>query len=270
MNEKGSSILIILIIIIAILSAVIIGGTFFYLGKANPSQNIVQNSGDSDQAAGITKVENKSPVPAPSVDQMFGEYKKRFVSEEDMLIASLKYPEEMFRVNENGLMNISCSVGISEENNSFVYYDDKTGKTIEIKDQFLLETARKAREKAGDSIVYAQVCKLQDGRAVVMYEVDGGGGGSLNRVYFGELSQAGNFEQIAVVTNDGSPYFGCSQILQFNLANMLWARCGGGDGGYSSGSVYRVDYHSKTSSLVVKCESTSELDANGNYTEKCL
>lgn len=264
MSQKGFSVLVVLLTIIVILILIIISGAFFYLGKMSSNQSITK------EANQVSENNYQMSTPFPSTYPVFGDSKKRFISQDEKLIGNLNYPEEIFRVNENNLMSMACSVGFMEDNGVFSYFDEEKKQPAVIEDLFLLDTARKARELAGDQLGAGKVCRLSDGRSIVVYEVHGGGGGSLNRAYIGELSQAGNLVPITVIPNDGIAYFECDFPIQFNLGNMLWVKCGGGDGAGGSASIYRVDFQNKTSSLVTKCESTSSLDAAGNNpTEKC-
>jgi len=101
------------------------------------------------------------------------------------------------------------------------------------------------------------VCKTEDNKIFLNYEIQGHGGGAGSTNYFGYLN--GLNSGIAEIPIEMGPFFSCLNILAITKENTVYVECGAGDGGYSSKSFYRVGlYKAYTSDLLYKCSSIQE------------
>ena len=260
MHQKGFS-LVILILVIFLLGAASAGG--YYLGtraKSSPEQpQAVSNTTPSSTTAHVADL----PI------SLLGEYKKRFYDPAKVFTGKAPYPLELTSVSESDLSSLRCSPSFQRDdlNSRYIYYKDNSSDPLVMNDPKLIELAEKSFEVDFGGEFYL-ACQVDDGRYILVYNKPSGGGGLENKIAFGVLSKDNVYEKITEIANDNIPYFGCSSPYQLTKTNILWYRCGGGDGAYSANSIYKIDINAKTNNRLIKCETSDDLDKQG-ISEKC-
>ncbi len=255
MNQKGFSALIVLISVMVLVG---IAGISYYIGRSS-SGNTKTPVTPSPVASQPEDSLIPSPASSPSNISLLGNPIKRLYFPGEKIFTKMDYPIEMTGINDGDLHNLQCSPDYYRdyEKQHYTYQEDPRVAAVEMKDQNLYLLAEKAFEIDLDADVY-RACKVDDGRYILEYEKQGGGGGSNNKSIFGVLGTDKTFQKITEIPTDGSPYFGCYKTLQLTKSNILWYQCGGGDGGYGSVSVYKIDLSNKNHTLVTKCEAISD------------
>jgi hypothetical protein len=72
-----------------------------------------------------------------------------------------------------------------------------------------------------------------------------------------------DFKLLAKIVNDGIPYRVCRRLLQLGK-DSLYIECGGGDGGYSGGEIFKIDVNDKTYQRIIKCQSVTDIEGTTN------
>lgn len=261
MNQKGFA-LPILFIVISILIVLSIGS--FYLGiKTQDKPKVSEN---------LTAIVSPSPSPTDkALSPIFGPFFKRHYDLKQKFFNEKDYPDEMKKINETTLAELSCSNSFALDNHdsaNIVYIDNKTQRQYRLEDPAINNLLIEAKKSLGEGkeIDAFIVCVTRDDRYILEYEVHNGGGGMENVSYFG-FTEKGRFRSVTNIPNDGSPYFGCFKVLHLTLSNSLLIECGGGDGGFGSSSIYRMDLYSKFKNLIYKCSSTANEDLTDSKIE---
>lgn len=195
-------------------------------------------------------------------------YSKRQFDINSKFYLTQGYPSEVIDTKEDNLLGISCSQQYVRQMDK--WYSDYDNKT-ELKDANLLRLIESAsldlKGSKTDSFIFFAFCAIENGGTIVKYEKWAGGGGSRNVVFFGVLNTSGSVEEVTNIKNDGMPYFTCNRPLQLTASNILYYGCGGGDGGSGSASIYKIDLNKKTSTRIIKCDSSA--NPNGKPLLQC-
>lgn len=132
----------------------------------------------------------------------------------------------------------------------------------------LTEKAKKAEaEHSTGPLASIQVCNTEEDRQFVVYGIQNHGGGAGQDIYVSYLKEDGSLEKETYLPVGGAPYFGCFKPLMLTTEHVLYMSCGGGDGGFSSMSLYTFDLKTSKVNLLMKCDSTSS--ESGTTEEKC-
>ncbi len=184
-------------------------------------------------------------------------YKKRLYDSTTKIIGSNTFPTEMSAIADSQLIGLRCSgyYYSDYEGKYLTEVPSSVGKPVEMTDPLFLSIT-----KNDPKIAAILSCSTQSGATIVYYELQegksGGGGGMSTVAHFALVNAAGTLKDIAVIPNDGAPYFTCRSPYMLTTSNILYWGCGGGDGGFGQSSIYAINTVTATVRRVFKCSST--------------
>lgn len=173
------------------------------------------------------------------------------------------FPLELTNLSDDQLQAIKCSPRYDKnDQGQFVATNIDDHSEIELTDPRL-----KAILTGNTSITAISLCETEAGETLVHYEIGAGGGGMQTVAYFGLLDADSNLDQTIDIPADDAPYFNCTQPLALTTNNIFYYGCGGGDGGFSQATIYKIDISTHQAAQLAKCTSTA--DGTGNSTSEC-
>jgi hypothetical protein len=178
---------------------------------------------------------------------------------------SQPYPSELISMDSTNLQTLKCSsqyyINDLDENDVYV----SNNPELKLRDQELLNVVGFLNSNLSSnvppepsSISSIAMC-VGDNQTIIIYQIFSGGGGSRNSAHFGYLEN-NKVVSAVVVPADGSPYFTCSDPLVLTKDEELYYSCGGGDAGYASASIYKINLSKGSFNQIYKCTSTSDLE----------
>lgn len=206
-----------------------------------------------------------TPTPLP-----INKIKKNFQPDQDF-VERYPYPDEIINLKDENLIAFSCDRTYTlQANGKYTYteFDEKATKpgSITFDNPAIVDyvTARNNNPPEGVAGLNIQTCLMEDDRTLLVYDsapnvtVGGGGVGADVNIGFFE----GDNTATAKIPMGKGPYFHCSEILAVTKNNVVYAACGGGDGGYGARAIYRVGLlKAYGSDLIYQCESTPDLES---------
>jgi hypothetical protein len=246
---------------IVLLLAVAIGGYWLGTQKSIP----VAKSSQS------TSLPTKAVVATPPVDLTVSptdNFSKRLFDLEEKFY-NQSYPIEMTTIGDNDLIGIRCTpiyINTSTEVDKDVFFDQSSPAPTKLTDNQLSLFINKAQSDflvKGERIEEAFRCETERGFQIFSYQISGGGGVMENSNYWYRVTLDSDFKLLAKIVNDGIPYRVCRRLLQLGK-DSLYVECGGGDGGYSGGEIFKIDVNDKTYQRIIKCQSVTDIEGTTN------
>lgn len=187
-------------------------------------------------------------------------FPKRQFDASKKFFQTYSYPQSLINISDQYLVGMKCTPQyLKQASEEFTL---GTNPDVKLTDNTQLQLISKVESSIGKDISTFMSCVTYDNKTIVVYEVWGGGGGSTNTAYF-SLANSGVIDKATIILNDGSPYWTCQQPLQLSTSDKLYFQCGGGDGVYSSASIYEIDLNTNTSksctSVLLRCKTKVKL-----------
>lgn len=193
-------------------------------------------------------------------------YSKRQFDVNKNFFNTESYPNELIAIENKDLVGMKCSPEYVRQVGG--EYTLGTNPESKLEDVSLLGIITNLNKTiVNNYIAVFTMCDTENGMRIIEYETWSGGGGLGNTAYFGIVKDARDIEEITSIKNDGIPYFTCNRPLELTTSNILYYGCGGGDGGSGSASIYKIDLNNKTSTRIIKCDSSA--NPNGKPLLQC-
>jgi hypothetical protein len=204
-----------------------------------------------------TPISSRTPVSLP----------KRYF-DTGSFFGDKSYPDELLKLPTDKLVGFVCEgrydrsgESIAFTQNGLPYSESGELSRIGLTDDELLKFLSKKESEAQkinarSYITFVQKCITEKDVTLVHYGVTPGMGGAGSASHFEYQAKQSAIEM------ENAPYFTCDKVLAVTNDDKLYVTCGGGDGGFGSASIYRVNMSNGTSQKLIVC--TSEASVEGS------
>lgn len=218
------------------------------------------NSKNTEISLEVAFITAKADVKGPTKDQ--SGFTKRNFDIKEKFFATHNYPQELLDIKEDDLVSTRCTPSYSQNENSYSYYDEVTKKQEFIFDSDLVQLVKETGKTLPEETISAfQYCETKYETNLLNYEVEKGGGGMGNKIYFALVFPDKSLKKITAITNSGLPYFNCPKLLQWTMSDVVYYQCGGGDGGFGGAEIYAFNVMTGETRKVIRC--TDQIDNEG-------
>ncbi len=219
----------------------------------------IANSKNTEITLNITLTALKVDT-GPEKDQTG--FAKRNFGTQEKFFSTQDYPSELLNINEDELVDTRCTPLYSRNGDSYSYYDGVTKKQEFLFDANLIQIIKKvAQTLPGETVSDVQYCETKQGTNLISYEVEKGGGGIENKVYFALVLLDQSIKKVTVIPNQEIPYFACQKLLEWTMSDIVYYQCGGGDGGFGAAEIYAFNLMTGDTKRVIRC--TSQASGEG-------
>lgn len=258
MREKGLA----PIVIILTIAAVVIGYVVY-----SAENKISKIQKEYAQMSNTPSPAPQPPLSIQSLDEILNSKsftKRQFdvsrkLQHGEPLFQSLDYPQELVSINENDLVGMRCTPGLTcvSPYESCSYYPEgleRSKPPFTTADQKLLTLVKNANniidKKGSLPIEEIQLCEAENNQQILRYQDPnrGGGGGGTDHISLVNLDN-GSVKKVVTIDEPGA-YFGCNQPIQLTKDNVLYYQC------YSEGkaSIYSISLNNYTKTRILYCE----------------